>query len=74
MQCFLCSHRRRLVQSVALGGFKLKEEFHIYWQEVPIRLAQIWPSVFLLWVTLWVTNEGQIGLNSFLPLNMELFF
>ena len=23
---------------------------------------------FLLWVTLWVTNEGQIGLNSFLPI------
>ena len=22
---------------------------------------------FLLWVTIWVTNEGEIGLNTFLP-------
>ena len=29
---------------------------------------------FLFGVASGVANEGQIGLNSFLPINMELFF
>ena len=30
-------------------------------------LTAIAVGPFLLWVTPWVTNEGLIGLNSFLP-------